>query len=102
MIIYNVTCSVDLSIGDEWLEWMREKHIPDVMKCGIFKKARLHKVLSEKEKSVTYCIQYHCLSMKALHKYQVRFATELQEQHIKKYGSKVIAFRTLLEEVDSF
>ena len=37
MIIYNVTVSlVDQTIHEEWLNWMKTKHIPDVMNTGCF------------------------------------------------------------------
>ena len=35
-VIYNVTVSVDEDAHHEWLEWMQEVHIPDVMKTGSF------------------------------------------------------------------
>ena len=102
MIIYNVTCSVDPSVSEDWLQWIKDVHIPDVMECGIFKKAQINKVLSEKERGITYAIQYSCETMKDLHHYQVNFAPQLQKKHIKKYGDKVVAFRTLLEVVEKF
>jgi hypothetical protein len=34
MILYNVTVSVDPEIHDEWLAWMKSKHIPDVLATG--------------------------------------------------------------------
>ena len=43
MIIYNVTVSVEESVQTEWLNWMRNKHIPEVMACGIFTKAQISK-----------------------------------------------------------
>ena len=37
MIIYNVTVSlVDQSIHQDWLKWMKEIHIPEVMDTGFF------------------------------------------------------------------
>ena len=102
MIIYNITCSMDPDVSEGWLEWMREIHIPDVMQFGVFQTARINKVISEKEDMSTYAIQYSCKNMKDLHKYQVRFASKLQKEHKKRYGNKVITFRTLLEVIDSF
>ena len=36
MILYNVTVSIDVKKADEWLHWMRTKHIPDVMATSCF------------------------------------------------------------------
>ena len=30
MYTYNVTVSVDASVHEEWLEWMRSTHMPEV------------------------------------------------------------------------
>lgn len=101
MIIYNVTCNVEQEISYEWLKWMTEIHIPEVMDTGIFFSSQINKVLSGDD-GETYAIAYTCESMKDLHKYQVNFAPMLQQKHTDRYGTKVVAFRTLLEVVSKF
>lgn len=32
MIIYNVTVNIEHNVHDEWLKFMKDEHIPDVMK----------------------------------------------------------------------
>jgi len=102
MIIYNVTCNVEQDISEEWMKWMSKVHIPEVMATGIFLSAQVNKVITGNDDGETYAIQYNCDSMKDLHLYQVKFAPALQEKHSKKYGTKVIAFRTLLQVVSNF
>jgi len=102
MIIYNVTCNVEHSSSKDWQKWMREIHIPEVMNCGIFISAKMHKVLSENDDGDTFAIQYKCDSMKDLHQYEIKFATELKKKHTDRYGGKVISFRTMLEELEKF
>ena len=102
MIIYNVTCNVEHSISEKWQIWMKEVHIPEVLKCGIFISAKMNKVLSGKDDGDTFAIQYKCNSMKDLHHYEIKFAMELQKKHIDRYGDKVVTFRTMLEELDKF
>ena len=46
MILYNVTINIDNSVHDIWLNWMQEKHIPEVLSTGKFSSARLIKVLT--------------------------------------------------------
>ena len=37
MIIYNITVSIiDQNIHQNWLKWMKEIHIPEVMDTGFF------------------------------------------------------------------
>lgn len=35
-IVYNVTTKVELSIAEEWLTWLKDEHIPDLIKTGCF------------------------------------------------------------------
>jgi len=36
MIMYNVTVMVEESLSNDWLDWMNQTHIPDVMATGFF------------------------------------------------------------------
>ena len=99
MIIYNVTINIDNDIREEWLNWMRTVHIPDVMKTGFFLEYRICKVLVEEEQGTTYSIQYSCASMKDMEDYQREHAQGFQKEISAKYGSKLVAFRTLLEVI---
>lgn len=101
-VIYNVTVSVDLPICEEWLDWMKNVHIPDVMATGMFLEAKISKVLGEEEGGKTYAIQYLCESMELYEEYQARCAPALQADHTKKYGSRTAAFRTLLLVHESY
>ena len=58
MIIYNVTVNVDEDVLSQWLKWMSEKHIPDVMKTGLFKECKLSKILAEEAGGRSYSVQY--------------------------------------------
>lgn len=97
MIIYNVTVNVDNDIREEWLQWMKSKHIPDVMETGFFIENKICKVLVEEEQGTTYSIQYTCANMDDLRAYQAQHAPRLQKEVADKYGDKFVAFRTLLE-----
>ena len=36
MLIYNVTVKVEPGIAADWLQWMRQEHIPEIMATGCF------------------------------------------------------------------
>ena len=101
-VIYNVTVSVDVDVSEDWLDWMKNVHIPDVMSTGMFEEARISKVLGEEEGGKTYAIQYLCGSMEVYEKYQRECAPRLQADHMKRYGNKTAAFRTLLHVHESY
>ena len=101
MILYNVTVNIENEVHDDWIKWMKEVHIPDVMKTGYFLENKICKVLSRQEDETghTYAIQYTCESMAKLDEYQENCAPELQKDHTERYEGKFVAFRTLLEVV---
>lgn len=100
MIVYNVTLKAEHDIHEEWLDWMKTVHIPDVMATGCFLSYKICRLLKQDEDGVTYAIQYYCESTKVLHQYQVKHAAKLQKEHIDKFGERVLAFRTLMEVLD--
>ncbi len=102
MIIYNVTINIDESIHDEWLAWIKN-HIPEVLATGRFTEAKLTKVLVEEEKGgVTYAIQYRAKSREELNNYYKLDAERLQNDGLKRFADKSLAFRTELEIIDEY
>ena len=99
MYIYNVTISVEKDAHDEWIEWMRNVHIPDVMKTGCFVESRMLKVLNVEDEGVTYSVQYTFLEMDDMEEYKTKHAQRLQKDAMDKFKDKFVAFRTLLEIV---
>ncbi len=100
MILYNVTIGIDKESEKEWVMWMKEKHIPDVLNTGIFVAHKFYKVLShEEEASPSYCVQYFSNSINEFNEYLNLYAPRLIEEHRKKFKDRHVAFRTLLEEV---
>lgn len=80
------------------MEWMKNVHIPDVMRTGLFIENKMFKVLADDDSDgTTYSIQYICNSMKEYEQYRDVFAPALQAEHSQRYKDKFVAFRTLLE-----
>lgn len=101
MIIYNVTVKIQSEVHQEWLKWMKEVHIPDVMKTGKFVEHKFCKVLFvDQDEGQTYSIQYFCKDMATLESYIDNESKPLQKEHTEKYKDKFVAFRTLLEIQD--
>ncbi len=98
MILYNVTVSIDTDVETDWVAWMKDKHIPDILNTGMFVSARIFKVLNEEEaESTSYAVQYLADSMEHIEIYKQRYAPALQEEHHARFRGKYAAFRTLLE-----
>jgi hypothetical protein len=100
MIIYNVTCSVDREIAEDWVTWMKDKHIPELLKTGLFYEYRILKVLSHDDPATfSFAVQYHAKNIEDVDIYLLKHAPRLRADVSNRYGEKVVAFRTLLEEV---
>ncbi len=99
MIIYNVTINVNDSIHDEWLAWMRDVHIPEVMATGYFPENRFCRILVQEQEGTSYSIQYLCKNMEDLREYQRDHSPALQKKVQDRYAGNFVAFRTLLEMV---
>jgi hypothetical protein len=94
--------NIDESIHNEWLVWIKE-HIPKVLGTGKFDKATLSKVLVDEEMGgITYSVQYHSYSREALDAYYKNDADRLRTEGLKKFGDKMLAFRTELQIVDEY
>ncbi len=99
MIIYNVTINVENDVHDEWLKWMRESHIPDVLKTGYFLEHKICKVLNVEDEGTTYSIQYTSKTMEDYEGYKANEAARLQKEVMDKFKGKFVAFRSLLEVI---
>lgn len=102
MFIYNVTVNVDDDVRENWLEWMQESHIPDVLQTGLFVGATFSRLMVEEETGTTYSIQYRLKDLESYHIYQEMYAAGLQAEHLKRFPEKTVAFRTVMEVVADF
>ena len=98
MFIYNVTIKIAHSIHDEWLQWMKEVHIPEVMNTGCFEKFVFVRLLeTDEEEGPTYAVQYYASSKAGYNRYIELYAPALRKAGMDKWGDRFIAFRTLME-----
>lgn len=102
MLLYNVTVSIDEAIQEDWLKWMKEVHIPDVMATGCFIESRILRVQGEEQGGVTYAISYLSPSEEKYNEYQERYAPTLQKEHTERYEGRFAAFRTILNVIEEF
>lgn len=100
-LIYNVTVKISNEIEDEWVAWMREIHIPEVMASACFKSYRfLHLEGYDDEEGLTFAIQYTCPNEELFDIYQREHAPALQKKHKDLFDGKFVAFRTILKVLD--
>jgi len=101
MILYNVTLHVEPVIHQDWLSWMKEVHLPEVMATGKFISFGMYKIQNHDidDRGLNYSVQYHASTMDDYEDYVNNYAPALKQKTLEKYGDGLIAFRTLMEKV---
>ena len=101
MLIYNVTSHVEPKIEKEWLLWMKQKHLSEMLATQKFSMAKIFKVISDKDHGgVSYAVQYHCENKNTLDEYLKNDAKDLQKKENEKFGKSILFFRTELQLIE--
>ena len=101
MIIYNVTIKVERSIADNWLQWLKEEHIPDVIRTGCFTHAVILRLLEVDEtEGPTFAVQYFAESKALYNNYIQNPASAMRQKGYEKWGDQFIAFRSVMQVVN--
>lgn len=100
MIIYNVTIKLTWAIHKEWLQWMKERHLPDMLQTGCFTKYQFAQLLEiEDDEGPTYAVQYYCATKEDYQRYINEFSAKLRNDGLQKFGNQFIGFRSLMQIV---
>lgn len=101
MIIYNVTIKLQHSIHKQWLAWLEEEHIPDIVATGCFTNATILELLEvDTTEGPTYAIQYFAKSKALYNLYIEKFAAGMRQKSFDKWGDQFIAFRSVMQIVN--
>ena len=101
MIVYNVTIKITSAIHTEWLQWLKEEHIPDVIQTGCFTHATILRLLEiDETEGPTYAIQYFAESKALYNNYIEKHAATMREKGFAKWGNQFIAFRSVMQVVN--
>jgi hypothetical protein len=99
-IIYNVTIKVEQHIADQWLQWMLDVHVPEVMQTKCFVDYKVVRLLDiDDTEGPTYAVQYHADSKADYNRYIELYAPMLRSKTIDKWGDRFIAFRSVMQVV---
>ena len=98
MIIYSVNIYVAKEIAKSWDEWMKKKHIPDIMNTNLFIEFKFYENV---EDNITkqYIIQYKLDGFKQYKKYQNKYQNKFQKEHSIKFKNKFLATRSLFIKI---
>lgn len=101
MVIYNTTIKTEAAIHTEWMQWLKTEHLPAMMRTGLFLSYRICRLLEEdQQEDMTYVIQYTLTSQAHFQHYQSSYGEALEATAERRFGSRCLIFRTLMEVVD--
>lgn len=100
MYIYNVTTQVKEYIKVEWLEWMRDDFIPEMIATELFSHYRIVKILDiDESDGPTYAIQYFTDNRAKYDQFVQIYSDKLSQKAIEKWKDKIFSFRSFMEVI---
>lgn len=95
MFVYAVIIELDEELSDRFEDYMRSKHIPDVLATGKFNGASI----ARSEEGV-YRISYLAPNRESLEDYLAKDTKRLRELFMEEFPFDVSASREVLEVID--
>jgi len=100
LYIYNVTTQVKEFIHVEWLEWMRNDFIPEMIATELFSHYRIVKILDiDESDGPTYAIQYFTDNRAKYDQFVQLYSDKLSQKAFEKWKDKIFSFRSLMEVI---
>jgi hypothetical protein len=101
MIVYNVTIKITNAIHKDWLQWLKQEHVPEVLQTGCFTHANILRLLEvDDAEGPTYAVQYFAESKALYNNYIEKSAAAMRQKSFDKWGSQFIAFRSVMQVVN--
>src|SRR4051794_33372470 len=100
MLIYNITIKVDWSIHEEWLKWMLDIHIPEVLSSGCFIKHQFVRLMEiDDTDDPTYALQLYVENKENYKKYLALYQQALNLAALELWSDHFLTFSTLMQVV---
>lgn len=102
-LFYLVTVWIDIDSADEWRQWMRTVHLPDVVDTGCFEEAWMcRQADDDREDRLAFRMIYLARSRAHFERYEAEFAASLQADHTTRYADKFDATRSVCDVIETF
>ena len=100
-LLFNMTINIDHAVHDQWMVWMTQIHIPEIMNTNCFESWKMSRVLgADDSKGINYAIQFVSPGIKAFEEFRDGHMKKLQDIHNQKFKDQYVLFMTLLEILD--
>ncbi|MET0635625.1 MAG: DUF4286 family protein [Chitinophagaceae bacterium] len=100
-LIYNVTTKVDGAAGEEWLAWMKEEYIPEMLGTGCFHDAVILQLTEvDDSEGPTFAVQYSSAGRSQYNRFIQLFADDMRRKAEARWGAQIISFGSVLRVVN--
>lgn len=99
MILYSLTLNISPGLHHQWLAWMKESYIPELISTGFFSGHKFFRLLREEEDGITFSFQGYLNSMEEFRHFEKDHEAYFISLLYQKFPDQVLHFRTLLEEL---
>jgi hypothetical protein len=101
MIIYNTTVQVAAPIAEAWIRWLKEVHIPAIMKTGCFTNYKIVRLIEiDESEGPTYAIQYSAESKADYNRFITLHVQGFQERSREQWGDGYVSFSSVMQVVE--
>ncbi len=102
MIIFNITFNVEDDISREWLDYMQNELIPEMLKTKRVHSAVLSELLLDEPQGTSYALQFKSDNAENLKKFKEEELPRIFTGISTKYGDKVVFFPTEMKIIKHF
>lgn len=98
MLILNITTKVMHEIEKDWLQWMKDVWMKEMMATGLFSECRFCKLMdNDDEEGLMYVTQFYCDTMENYNTFVDEQDERLRQLGHQQFGNSFISFRTIME-----
>lgn len=103
MVIYSVFITLKNEAEPAWVDFMKNKHISDVMKTGCFTGYVFMRENDSPEKGkIRFRVDYHLLNSEKMDKYFNEFSISLRNDVLTRFDGEFAAERRIYDVIKSF
>lgn len=101
MIVYNTTFHIEKDILEESLEYLKKQYMQKAVSSGFLQRPCLRRVMhTADDEGGSYSVQFHVKNTDTLQYWLDHEGAALHKELVDRFGSKIVGFTTLLEEID--
>ena len=101
MIIYNTTFNVPENLQTEFLDFMRNEYIPQVIQSDILKEPRLSRIFGrEDDDGYSFALEFKADNIQDLEEWNKKEGKKLYFKVLTKFRQNILGFATLMQPIN--